>query len=272
MRREVAIGIVVYNAGENLLGRLKMAVEAGHSVYIFDNSPSNDSVKQLAKNQQGIEYFTCGNNVGLGYGISTVCAQAEADNFQALMFFDQDTGFSKETLDFVEQFYSDKKHLVSEYSAFLFNAKNVGKGATNHGGLRDVLLAINSGSLYFLKNLKKLGWHDHSYFVDGVDYKFCLDSSKNNMKIGECSYTPGFDHVTEQEDSIYSFLGKDYQFRPYSFKRIVDTSVSSVRLITYSLLNGEWRFLKVFVRLFSIYLVTQVYVRVANFWRRNKNV
>ncbi|WP_274642585.1 glycosyltransferase [Pseudomonas serbica] len=272
MRREVAIGIVVYNAGENLLDRLKMAVSAGYSVYVFDNSPSYDSVKKLAKSLEGINYFTCGNNVGLGYGISTVCAQAEVDNFQALIFFDQDTGFSEDTLNFVEKFYLDRKQLVSKYSAFLFNSKNHSDASLNSDGLRDVNLAINSGSLYFLENLKKQGWHDASYFVDGVDYKFCLESAKHKMKIGECSYTPGFDHVTEQEDSLYSLFGKDYQLRPYSWRRIVDTSVSSVRLITYSLLNGEWKFLKILVRLFAIYLATQVYVRVVNFWSRNKNV
>ncbi|VVO21987.1 glycosyltransferase [Pseudomonas fluorescens] len=272
MRHEVAVGIVVYNAGDNLLDRLKITVSAGYSVYIFDNSPSNGTVKELAKRYEGINYFTCGSNVGLGYGISTVCAQAEVDDFKAMVFFDQDTGFSEETLDFIEQFYLDRKELANKYSAFLFNAKdNVGQ-PQNVEGLRDVSLAINSGSLYFLENLKRQGWHDCSYFVDGVDYKFCLDSARHHMKIGECSYTPGFDHVTEQEDSIYSLFGKDYQLRPYSWRRIMDTSISSMRLIGSSVLSGEWKFSKILVRLFSIYLVTQIYVRVVNFWRRKKNV
>lgn len=272
MRRKIAVGIVVYNAGENLLERLKIAVSAGYDVYIFDNSPSSDLVKKVAKQYEGINYYTCGKNVGLGYGISTVCAQAEIDDFQALVFFDQDTGFSKETLDFIEQFYLEREKLSSEYSAFLFNAKNFTGADLNGSGLKDIDLAINSGSLYFLENLKKQHWHDCSYFVDGVDYKFCLDSARHNMKIGECSYTPGFDHVTEQEDSVYTLFGKSYQLRPYPWRRMLDTSISSVRLIATSVLSGEWKFSKKLVRLFSIYLISQIYVRVVNFWRLKSNV
>lgn len=272
MHRKIAIGIVVYNAGDNLLERLKMTVSADYKVYIFDNSPSRGLIKELAKQCEGLNYYTCGKNVGLGYGISTVCAQAEIDDFQALVFFDQDTGFSKETLDFIERFYLDRRELASKYSAFLFNAKKFTDLSLNENGLRDISLAINSGSLYFLESLKKQNWHDCSYFVDGVDYKFCLDSARHHMKIGECSYTPGFDHVTEQEDSVYSLFGRDYQLRPYSWRRMLDTSISSVRLIASSAVSGEWKFFKILVRLFSIYLITQIYVRVINFWRGKKNV
>lgn len=271
MSRDIAIGIVVYNAGESLLQRLNLSISAGFTVYVFDNSPASADVKKLSKKYTNINYFTCGKNTGLGVGISTVCAQAYYDGYPALIFFDQDTGFSHETLNFIEEFYKRKKDGLSEYSAILFNSKSMGdSGISYDENLRDVVLAINSGSLYILNNLERINWHDFNYFVDGVDYKFCLDSARNKLKIGECSWTPGFDHVTEQDDSIYYFLGKAYSFRAYPLSRLVDTIFSNVKLIISSLTSFDFRFASMVTRNFIIYLLSQFLVRAMDLMKTRK--
>jgi hypothetical protein len=39
-------------------------------------------------------------------------------------------------------------------------------------------LLISSGSLFNLNILKKINWNNVKYFVDGVDYEFCLRANK----------------------------------------------------------------------------------------------
>ena len=126
------------------------------------------------------------------------------------------------------------------------------------------MLTINSGSLYVLNNLKSIGWHDISYFVDGVDYKYCLDSKAAGLKIGECTYTPGFDHVSEQADKVYSLFAKKYYLRPYPWVRIADTTKSNLRLAVTALKRKEWKLSYNIVRMLCIYLVCQGVVRVIN--------
>jgi hypothetical protein len=266
----IAIGIVVHNPGEKLLERLERCTNAGYSFYIFDNSPDYSAVRTYAKTTTAIKYYTCGSNAGLGYGISAVCAQAYYDGYPALLFFDQDTGFTPETLEFVEQVFAQKEASLSGYSAILFNSRSHGMQKTREvAELPNVVLAINSGSLYVLENLKTVNWHDHGYFVDGVDYKFCLDSAKNNLKIGECSWTPGFDHVTEQDGKVYSIFGRTCRLRAYSWFRVKDTVTSSLKLIGSALSSFQFKIAAKVIRLFVIYVLSQMLARGVDFvWGR----
>lgn len=237
-----------------------MALESGFDAYVFDNTPEQRSVDELANLPGKLKYVTCGKNHGLGLGIQYICAQAYYDGHKALVFFDQDSVFEEGTLNFIEQFYVEHPGLERTYSAVVFNAINTWEEAGNC--FKDVELAINSGSLFYLNNLKTLGWHNDSYFVDGVDYEFCLRSSLNGFRLAEYSCTPGFDHATEQPDQKYRFLGKTYAMRAYAFSRIKDVTVSSFRLIFSALIGGEINFSYRIMRHWIVFMGMQTLVRI----------
>lgn len=268
MKKNVAIGIVTYSPSESLALRLQIAVEAGFTIYLFDNSPKQEFIRLFCQGSGSelIKYLTCGKNVGLGFGISAVCAQAYYESHKALVFFDQDTVFDKTTLNFIEDFYVNQSDLSAEYSAVVFNAKN-------NGAFRDVVFAISSGSLFFLENLKKMNWHNENYFVDCVDYEFCLRSANNNLKIGEWSVTPGFDHQTEQADVKYNILGKERLLRKYSLMRILDTTQASGRLLFYSIGSLNFIYFKATLRWVVAYFFWQSLVRIINVFNpRNRKI
>lgn len=261
MVRKIAIGFVIYDPCTNQLNRMHEASGLGYPVYVFDNSPEKINAKQFAENRGNIVYLTCGKNVGLGRGMASVCSQAYYDQNPALVFFDQDTVFNRVTLDFIDDFYKKNLNLVAEYSAILFNSKNyVGIDAVDRMQLKDVSLAINSGSLFFLENLKKMNWHNDAYFVDCVDYDFCLNSQINGFKIAEFSATPGFDHSTEQDDSEYLLLGRTFLMRAYSRRRVLDTFSASCKLLFQSLVSRRFKFFFQIFKLFFVYMSTQLFV------------
>lgn len=257
MTRKIAVGIVAYHAGVELLRRLELASTDGFEVYVFDNSPDNANIRELAEHNSRVHYYTCGKNLGLGVGISTLCANAYQKGHTALLFFDQDTGFNSTTLSYVESNYSNNAMLYSNFSAIAF--KSGGKEA-----VQDVPLVINSGCLYFLEKLKTLNWLDCTYFVDGVDYKLCLDSLNKGFRIGACAATPGFDHVTEQADNRYRIAGRTYSMRAYSWSRIKDTVRSNIKLIFSGLKSSQFGFALRITRLLIIYCASQIVVRVIN--------
>ncbi len=257
MTRKIAVGIVVYHAGVELLRRLELTSADGIEVYVFDNSPDITNVRELAEHHPGIHYFTCGKNLGLGVGISTVCANAHQQGYAALLFFDQDTGYNSKTLSYIENNYVNNIDTYKNFSAIAFKA----------GGealVQDVPLLINSGSLYFLDKLKTLNWLDCSYFVDSVDYKLCLDSLNRGYRIGSCGNTPGFDHVTEQADSRYRIAGRTYSMRAYSWSRIKDTVSSNIKLIFSAIKSAQFGFALRITKLLAVYCAFQALVRIFN--------
>lgn len=263
--RKIAIGIVTYNPTPSLTLRLDLTLALGFALYIFDNSPQNGIVRDFCKSQNNCRYLTCGKNVGLGFGISSICAQAYYDSYPALLFFDQDTIFDHSTLDFVEELYINKCNMAEHYSAIIFNSKDFDRVNTgNKFLLKDVLMSINSGSLYFLENLKKLDWYNESYFVDCVDYEFCLNSSNHGFKIAECSNTPGFDHESEQGDFENKIFGKSVRLRKYPTRRVFSTIYASTRLFFAALKKGNKLFSFAIMRSLLIYLLIQVKARLIN--------
>ena len=263
MRRNIAIGFVIYDSNLDQLNRIHEASRSGFSVYVYDNSPEKINSQEFSKNRDNVVYLTCGKNVGLGMGIASVCAQAYYDGHSALLFFDQDTIFKSDTLSFIEEFYNNHSDLSANYSAITFNAKNIQSlTGIESQHINNVLLVINSGSLFLLENLKKLNWHNEKYFVDCVDYEFCLNSKISGFEIGEFSFTPGFDHSSEQDDTGYQIFGQTYSMRAYSLTRIYDTCSASLKLMFKSIATVQIKFFLVILRLLVIYIATQLFVRI----------
>ena len=259
-QRKIVVGFIVYKPESSFLGRLEKTVLDGYQVYIFDNSPEEADVRNFCLKRKEIRYSTVGKNAGLGLGMASICAQAYYEGNSALIFFDQDTVFESETLHFIENYYSNNEVLDSVYSAVIFAAPNRQKEKSSEC-FQDVAVAINSGSLFFLKNLKSIGWHNERYFVDGVDYEFCLNSKRHGLKVGKFMCTPGFDHSTEQADSEYIVFNKAFNFRAYPAFRILDTIKSSFKLMFFALLFHEFAFAAMILRFFSIYMLVQLMVR-----------
>ncbi len=260
---QMALGFVTFGAEPSLVSRLEAAHAAGYQLYVFDNSPALEFVRDACRRLASPRYFTCGRNVGLGAGIASVCAQAYYDGFVALLFFDQDTVFDRSTLDFISRFLAKKPEVARTHSAMVFNAKRVGEATVaDRFAHRDVLLAISSGSLFYLENLRRIGWHNATYFVDCVDYEFCLNSSNHQLLVGECSTTPGFDHETEQADHTRTVFGQRRRVRRYSWARMIDTAVASTRLLGAALMAGNGRFAYAISRLLAGYLWWQLVSRI----------
>lgn len=154
-----------------------------------------------------------------------------------------------------------------QYSSITFNSKTVGHTDIKEPLIKDVRLVINSGSLYLLSNVKKIGWHDSGFFVDCVDYAFCLASSNHHLKIGEHSKTPGFDHSTEQGDERFKVFGVVIPMRAYRFSRIWDTYTASIKLIFRAIFSGNFKYAVTFFMSVNKYMFVQFYYRFAKLFR-----
>lgn len=255
---EWAIGLVLYYPDERLLGRIDRIVKLGYRLYVFDNSPYDAMDKSILFRSRQSLYLTAGKNMGLGYSLSTLCATAYAHGFQRLLFLDQDTAISDDTLQYINRFSMDMSSAEKEvYIAVVFSGKKAASG-----GIVDTSLAISSGSLFALETLKKVGWHNEKYFVDCVDYELCLRARRHGYKVGVVYNTPGFDHVSEQPDRKVVFLGKELLVRRYSAARIWDALKGYFRLLSSSVAHLRFFDVGIVIRSLAIYLIGQLISRV----------
>jgi len=263
MKRLIALGTVIFKPDDALFARLDLALDEGFEWFFFDNSPEDPRVREYCCSHPNCRYFTCGKNVGLGIALSNITAQAYFNGYRGMLFFDQDTVFNENTVLFVDRFFTDNPALAENHAAIVFNAKSSSEPhPADRAPLRQVLMAISSGSLFFLENLKRIGWHNPSYFVDCVDYELCLRAANHGLLIQEFSATPGFDHLTGQPDQRYRILGRDCYLRKYSPQRIADTVSASLRLFSSSVFSLNATFAFATMRSLTIYLGAQALARL----------
>jgi GT2 family glycosyltransferase len=252
------VGLVLYHPQENLFERIKKLKSLRYRIYIFDNSPFDYEHIFTKTDDQNITYLTAGKNVGIGYALSTLCATACAHGADQLLFLDQDTGISAQTLEFIEAFPQTlASDLQQQYAALVFN----GQPGSDHT-VEEVLLAISSGSLFNLKVLQKIGWHNENYFVDCVDYELCLRARRYGYKIGLIKNTPDFDHVTEQPDQAFNLFGKQLLVRRYSTTRIRDSLGAYIKLIFGGLFQNRLSDTWFLTRSLGLYIFGQLIARL----------
>lgn len=253
-----AVGFITYAPGDSFFSRLNEVSSQGICVYVFDNTPN---LEWKTETPSSVKYMTAGRNVGLGFGLSVLCSTAHHDGYPYLIFFDQDTAFTTETLNFINEFIETHTGAaINENAAVVFESGKT--EPVKRFDLRQVDLAISSGSLFVLENLKKMGWHNERYFVDGVDYEFCLRARHAGLGIVKCIDTPGFDHVSEQPDEVFVFCGKKLLFRVYSFSRIKDTLGSYLKLLFASATKFDFKMFYQFARSMAIYCAGQIISRI----------
>ena len=260
-----AIGFITYKPVAGFYDRVALALREQLHVYIVDNSPDTTDaarlVAMLAADQgQRLHYMTPGRNAGLGTGLACLCATAAAHGHQELLFFDQDTSFTTETLHHMQAFVAGPlAALRSTHAAVVFRGADPRLTA---GTVHDTLLAISSGMLVVLANARRMGWHDHSFFVDGVDYEFCLNARAHGLRIGICPGAPGFDHESEQPDVPKRFLGRVWRLRRYALRRIVDSLSAYLRLALRSAGRLDATAFATVMRSASIFVLGQLLARV----------
>jgi rhamnosyltransferase len=256
--KKYAVGMALYNPDFSTFERISMMASIGYSVYVFDNSPTSTKFKDLLLTEQSVKYITAGTNVGLGTALTILCATAFAQGFKALLFFDQDTSVSASTLGFIDDFQNSI--LESEYHTFASVTFN--GSVSEKRGVSTNKLAINSGSLFNLSVLQEIGWHNKNYFVDCVDYEFCLRAQREGFKVGVVSNAPDFDHESEQPDRIVYFRNAKIALRRYSMSRIADAVGAYIKLIFRCLVGLELRNALFLIRSFIIYISLQLLSRI----------
>ena len=275
IEKKPIIAIILYKPDHSTYQRIKTAITEGCKVYIFDNSPDDKSKLLIEEHKNNIRYFTFDKNVGIGLALRIMCATAYYEGNSELLYFDQDTIYNKETLEYIFDYINESSDIKyfnrrEKILSVTFRDKQINrkekqiqkKISIGTYVLSIVDLTISSGTLFYLGNLEKVGWHDESYYIDGVYYYICLSAEVAGLKVAEIFNTPGLDHVAEQGNKSYKFLFKAYSGQKYPIYRIKDYVISYLKLTVRSALLGSKKTPRI-LKLLIIYILVQMFFYIS---------
>lgn len=238
-KHRVAAAIISYHPPEVLAGRLQLLREAGMHVYLWENSQTPAAAEQNAH-----ELLNKGQaNAGLGPSLSTLLEHARQAGFEKLLYFDQDTAFTAESLRFIADFL-EAGHYTPEFAAIRFAEE--AHSLAGKARPQPQRLLLSSGMLFQLSATVR---HDPSFFVEGVDYQYCLDAAVKGYKLGLVG-CDGILHESVQPEELYTAGLFKKAYRPYPTRRNLEMTKAYLRLLGRAIRHGKpshalrfWKFL-----------------------------
>lgn len=225
---------VLFNPNENALNNIKNASESGYSSVVYVNRVDQTFLREL--DLLNVVLLGRNENVGLGVAFSELEDYLSKCGVEYFLYFDQDTLVTSQTWKRILRSYKD-----------CFSSANIGMlffGA-NKSSYSDVVL--NSGCLFSMDVIRKVGNHNSTFFVEGVDYEFCLRLKKYHYKIQNI-YFDSIDHLSLQDGDVVNVFGLKLNARIYGNKRLKDFNKSHIRLLGISFASRQWRMGLFFVK------------------------
>lgn len=195
MKISVAAVVVVYNEYQSLIELTQSLSGQVDTIIIIDNSDDGYKVPKIVLNLPSVKYRRLAFNKGLGVGINEGISLSKETGADWVLLLDQDSLVSNGMVDAMLTEYQKKSDLtaiamicpdvflsdkgVHQYP-LSFSSVLTRKIKTTSD---DVDFAITSGSLIKLSLLETVGLMDETFFIDYIDFDFCLKLRSMGYKI-----------------------------------------------------------------------------------------
>ena len=172
---------VLYNADNKVIANIESYIHDLDQLYVVDNSePVDESLIDNLKALPNCTYISNNGNQGIANALNVGAKYATAAGATWLLTMDQDSKFEPgEFLKLIE--YTTNRDdkttgLVSPFHKTKISVEPKTK-------IDEVLTTMTSGNLISLYAWKVIGGFDEDYFIDAVDWDYCLRLTSNNFKV-----------------------------------------------------------------------------------------
>lgn len=194
--------MVVYNPDSTLEQNIKALLNEVARIIVVDNcsEPSVRSRIAALAATCSFEVIWNNENIGLAGGLNSGirCALAN-QQYQWIATFDQDSrvfpGFSTAMLAAQAACpFRDKVAIIAPHHV---PSSEVGDETPPRDGLqfKEITVALQSGSLFSRSAFKNVGLFDEAFFIDYVDFEFCLRLRKHGFRLIEATEAPIYHRV-----------------------------------------------------------------------------
>lgn len=192
---KLAAVVVLYNPDNSIKNNIGSYIDSVDKLYLVDNSDQKMSFKY---NNKKVKYIFNNKNLGIAKALNIGAQEAINEGFEWLLTMDQDSCFNNNDIDkmkeflyrvrddkFVQTIISKKYSEIGLISPLHITAINPNDVSV---GIDSPLNVMTSGNIINLKAYKKIGGFKDWFFIDCVDFDYCLNLRKHDYEIVRLNY------------------------------------------------------------------------------------
>lgn len=191
MNQSVCAVVVSFHPLPEDIANLAVIREQVQYVVVVDNGSDEIPLTNLrnACHMLDIHMIENGANLGIAAGLNTGVRWALSQGCKWVVLFDQD---SKPLPGFVEKLllglvgHPQSKKIAIMAPSYVDARSNASVAGTVRAGTGEILAVQTSGSLMPTAVFGKEGWFDEDFFIDCVDYDYCLRIRSHGWIFEEC--------------------------------------------------------------------------------------
>lgn len=179
-KKDIVAIVVAYNIKkQEILKNIETYKDFVDKVILVDNSDKEYDLKEIGNN---IIYINLNGNLGIAKALNEGAEYAILNNYKFALTMDQDSKFSNNLIEEYIKYYDD--NIIIYSPNYIIDRKKEKKYNCN---TEEMYWTMTSGNLLNLELYKKAGKFREDFFIDGVDYEYCLRARKNGYKILQCN-------------------------------------------------------------------------------------
>lgn len=227
--------IVTYNPSNRLLESLDSLSHQVDRIIVIDNASTEATVGIFKALERFSNVFLVENkeNFGLSKALNMGIELLKPD-FEWIFTFDQDTLVEKDYVHKMIQVFKQAESVffrIGQVSPRYREeqTRSIIKFGSGNSEFEKILVSLTSGSLFKVRNFDITGLFAEDFFIDYIDYEYCLRLNKMGFFVIEA----GQIYVNHEigNSITHSLLGKQYISSHYSAKRRYFRNRN--RIITY---------------------------------------
>jgi len=255
----LSVGVVAFYPDDSFYSTIKNFRDNGFSITVYNNGLTQQQsvdLHELALPGSGIKILGYGTNDGLGKSIRELTQNSITEQYEYLLMLDQDTLINDYFFSSISNL--DLHSLFSNKYTTLQIISELDTRYKDCVSSEEIVLNINSGSIFNLKLCDEIHFHDNHLFVEGVDYDFCLRSREAGYKVGIIHGVKGLDHFSNQDGYAVKIFNKPFNVRVYPRGRILDFYRSHTKLLFQSLKFADFKATIIFVKLMTTFAIANI--------------
>jgi len=217
-------GVTLFYPNTSELEEILNYEQCFERVYLYDNTEGEQAKLNRGYFEGKSKFIYISNQInnGLSIAFNNMCKQAIKDEFDFICLFDQDSVISNNDLlkmrTFIESYGQSSVAIYAPEIVYAHSNEHK-KVSTKEEQTEELDWVITSGSFINLSIYDEIGGFDENYFIDRLDYDYCIMVRKSGYKIVKVNKIYLFQKLGESikkwgiEFSEHSPIRHYYMFR-----------------------------------------------------------